>query len=410
MCAGANLSTGILRQVAWSVVLVAVAGCGWDESQFPPNRVYLRQQQLAAQIELTDRQRQDIAEALEDLFGTPDEPRVPDVDGMDVARVLQLDKLQTAAGPVSSDEDGQNFGLYRKHCAHCHGLSGDGAGPSAVFLDPYPRDFRRGIFKYKATPGPMAPPTDDDLKRSISNGNPGSAMPAFHLLSDAEIDSLVCYVKYLSIRGEIERALIFDSVDQLMDEHDRLVDPSLREADREEFEAQMRPILVMVRNVLQRWQDAPGQVTTVPPPPGDWDSPEAIRRGRDLFAGKVANCAQCHGVTGRGDGENVDYDDWDREIVDPQNPAAIKPYVALGALAPRLARPRNLAHGIYRGGARPEDLYLRTLNGIAGTPMPAIPLRAADAKPGDQFLTPDDIWYIVACMLDLARGGSAGML
>jgi len=390
------------RKTAWSVLLVMAAGCGGSESQFPANRVYLKQQELAAQIELTDRQRQDIAETLEHLFGTPDEPQIPRLDDVDVAQVLQLDKLQTAAGPVSSDHVGRHFGLYRKHCAHCHGLSGDGAGPSAVFLDPYPRDFRRGIFKYKATLGALAPPTDDDLLQAIRNGNSGSAMPSFDLLSDDEMESLVCYVKYLAIRGEVERALIFESIDQLEDEYDRLVDVSLGERDEEKFAAQMRPILAVVRGVVQRWQDAPGEVTPVPPPPADWDSPAAIRRGRDLFAGKVANCAKCHGLTGRGDGENVDYDDWAREIVNPQNPAAVKPYLALGALAPRLARPRNLAHGLYRGGARPEDLYRRTINGIAGTPMPAIPLRPADAKPDDQRLTPADVWHVVAYVLWLA--------
>jgi len=399
--------TDITHTPAWLFLLVVAAGCGGNESQFPTNRVYLRQQELAAKFELTDRQRQDIAETLDHLFGTPDAPRVPRLDGVDVAQVLQLDKLQTAAGPVSSDQDGRHFGLYRKHCAHCHGLSGDGAGPSAVFLDPYPRDFRRGIFKYKATPGPLAPPTDDDLMRAIRSGNPGSAMPAFDLLSDAEMETLVCYVKYLAIRGEVERALIFESIDVLEDEYDRLVDWALRERDEEKFETQMRPLLAVVRGVVQRWQNAPGQVTRVPPPPTDWDAPEGIRRGRDLFAGKVANCAKCHGLTGRGDGENVDYDDWAREIVDPQNPAAIKPYLALGALAPRLARPRNLADGILRGGARPEDMYYRTVNGIAGTPMPAIPLRPADAKPDDQLLSSDDVWHVVAYVLWIAGGNEA---
>jgi len=391
------------QKIAWSVLLVVAAGCGGNESQFPPNRVYLKKQELAAQIELTERQRHDIEETLQYLFGTADEPQVPRLDGVELSQVLQLDKLQAAAGPVSSDQAGRHYGLYRKHCAHCHGLSGDGAGPSAVFLDPYPRDFRRGIFKYKATPGGLAPPTDDDLIQAIRNGNPGSAMPSFALLTDDEIESLVCYVKYLAIRGEVERALIFEAIDQLEDEYDRLIDLSLRKRDEEKFEAQIRPILALVRGVVQRWHDAPGEVTPVPPPPANWDSPEAIRRGRDLFAGKVANCAKCHGLTGRGDGENVDYDDWAREIVDPQNPAAVKPYLARGALAPRLARPRNLAHGLYRGGSRPEDLYRRIVNGIAGTPMPAIPLRPADAKPEDQRLTPADVWHVVVYVLWLAE-------
>ena len=393
------------KKAAWLAFLVAFAGCGAHESQFPVNRVYLKKEELAARIDLTVQQRQDIVDTLEFLFGTPDQPQVPRLDGVDVSQVLQLDKLRSAAGPVSSDQAGNQFGLYRKHCAHCHGLSGDGAGPSAVFLEPYPRDFRRGIFKYKSTPGPLAPPTDEDLVRAIRNGSPGSAMPAFNLLTDIELEALVQYVKYLSIRGEVERALIFESIDQLDDEYDRLVDLTLRDKDPEEFAEQMAPITAQVRGVVQRWLDAPSQVTPVPPPPVAWDSAAAIRRGQELFGGKVANCAKCHGSTGRGDGENVDYDDWAREIVDPQNPAAVKPYLALGVLVPRPARPRNLEYGVYRGGSRPEDLYRRILNGISGSPMPAVPLRPADAKPDDQRLTSDDVWCLVAYVLSLRSTG-----
>ena len=149
------------KKAAWSAFLVAAVGCGANEPQFPVNRVYLKKQELAAQIDLTVQQRQDIVDTLEFLFGTPDDPRVPSLDGVDVGQVLQLDSLRSAAGRVGSDQAGRQFGLYRKHCAHCHGLSGDGAGPSAVFLEPYLRDFRRGIFKYKSTPGPLAPPTDE---------------------------------------------------------------------------------------------------------------------------------------------------------------------------------------------------------------------------------------------------------
>ena len=386
----------IAPRTIWAFVLVLAAGCGSDESHFPANRVYLRQQELAAKFELSDQQRQDVVETVEYLFGTPNEPRIPRLDGVDLERVLQLELLQLAAGPVSSDQEGRHFGLYRKHCAHCHGLSGDGAGPSAVFLEPYPRDFRRGIFKYKATPGPLAPPTDEDLIRVLQDGNADSAMPGFDLLGDEDLAALVAYVKYLAIRGEVERAMIFESIDVLEDEHDRLVDLSLRERDAEEFASQMRPLLGIVRSVVQRWLDAPTLVTPVPPPPAGWDSPDSIDRGRALFVGQVANCVKCHGQTGRGDGENVDYDDWSREIVDPQNPAGVQAYVALGALVPRRARPRNLTRGIYRGGNRPEDLYRRIVNGIAGTPMPALPLRAADAEPDDPFLTPDDVWQLVA--------------
>jgi hypothetical protein len=61
------------------------------------------------------------------------------------------------------------------------------------------------------------------------------------------------------------------------------------------------------------------------------------------------------------------------------------------ALRPRTIPPRNLRHGIYRGGRRPLDLYYRIHAGIYGAPMPA----AAGTVP------PEDIWHIVNYVLSL---------
>src|SRR5262249_27791410 len=78
-------------------------------------------------------------------------------------------------------------GLYRRNCLHCHGVSGAGDGPTAPFLYPPPRDYRRGIFKFTSTPY-MARPARDDLRRTIRNGLHGTSMPAFHsLMTDVEI-------------------------------------------------------------------------------------------------------------------------------------------------------------------------------------------------------------------------------
>ena len=32
--------------------------------------------------------------------------------------------------------------VYMKNCMHCHGVSGDGAGPTAKYLNPLPRDYK----------------------------------------------------------------------------------------------------------------------------------------------------------------------------------------------------------------------------------------------------------------------------
>lgn len=118
--------------------------------------------------------------------------------------------------------------------------------------------------------------------------------------------------------------------------------------------------------------------------------------------GEVANCVKCHGQEGRGDGETIDYDDWTKEIFDPQNPDSVRPYLALGALKPRQILPRDFRRGIFRGGCKPEDLYLRIHNGIPGTPMPAAPMKSEDARPDDIRLAPSDLWQLVDYVLSLS--------
>src|SRR5262249_49920480 len=87
---------------------------------------------------------------------------------------------------------------YAQRCAVCHGPDGRGNGPAAPSLIPRPRDFTRGLFKYKSTPATQ-PPTDDDLARVISDGLQASAMPYFRdLLSVDDTREVVRYVKTLS--------------------------------------------------------------------------------------------------------------------------------------------------------------------------------------------------------------------
>ena len=85
--------------------------------------------------------------------------------------------------------------LYLDKCAHCHGVEGAGDGSAAENLLPRPRDFTRGIYKIRSTESGNLP-TDQDLFEVISNGMPGSSMPAWEgLLGEDERWSLVAHIK-----------------------------------------------------------------------------------------------------------------------------------------------------------------------------------------------------------------------
>ncbi len=373
-----------------------LSGCS-SETDFRLNYVHMQVQEKTTGVALSDRQHTNLKEVLEAYFGTPDEPRVPQLDGVDLSGVLDIRKLKMAAGPVGRNEAGRKIGLYREHCGHCHGVTGDGAGPTAKFLNPYPRDFRRGLFKFKST-ARTTPPTTEDLHRILDEGIPDTAMPSFRLLPENEREALVHYVRYLAIRGEVERLLIFEYVDTV-DEGSLLFDPA---AEGDSKAEQLDLVRGVTSEIAEKWLTAPDDVVPVPPRP-DRPLAETIPRGRDLFFGAVANCVKCHGPTAIGDGVTDDFDEWSKELVDKQNPTAheewLRRYVANGALEPRPMKPRNLRTNAYRGGRRPIDLYWRIHNGIAGTPMPAASMKQADAPPEAKGLTADDVW----CLIDYVR-------
>jgi len=93
---------------------------------------------------------------------------------------------------------------YQRHCAGCHGDSGDGAGPSGLHLSPPPRDFRRAVFKFAAVPSGSLP-RDADLARTIRHGLSGTAMLAWSF-GDRELDALIQYLKTFSPRWQRESA------------------------------------------------------------------------------------------------------------------------------------------------------------------------------------------------------------
>jgi cytochrome c oxidase cbb3-type subunit I/II len=136
--------------------------------------------------------------------------------------------------------------VYERRCLGCHGAHGDGNGPAATFLDPRPRNFRLGVFKFRTTPSGSLP-TDGDLYRTLTRGVRWTAMPTWHELPERDRIAVIAYIKTFSPRWKEERP-----------------EP---------------PILI-------------GE-----PPDA---TPELLARGRQLYA--QAKCAECHGESGRGDG------------------------------------------------------------------------------------------------------------
>ena len=90
--------------------------------------------------------------------------------------------------------------IYFKRCSFCHGLTGAGDGPAARQMMPRPRDFTKGLYKFRTTNSGELP-TDEDLFRTISRGIPGTAMQTFDSdkikngLTEEERWQVIYYIK-----------------------------------------------------------------------------------------------------------------------------------------------------------------------------------------------------------------------
>ncbi len=398
------------------VACTALVGCDIPIASFQPNSLYVAKMEKSQGVNLKQAV-DDSQSALEVIFGTPDKPAWPDFfkeDSEQLAALVDVSRLERAAGPVKSDQKDVHTGLFREHCVHCHGVTGNGLGPTSRFLNPYPRDFRMGKFKFKATPIGKKP-TRGDIRKILEHGIMGTSMPSFRLLREEDIEALVDYVIYLSLRGEVERQLLGQAATQFSSDDERLFNPLIKESDPETYQAQWDFIRETAVKIGNSWLEATSTAREVQGPPEDYplfgrdtggDSEaeeqlnQSIANGRKLFQGTVANCANCHGATAMGDGQKNNYDAWTKdwgEGLDLQDRDQIAPMLKLGALKPRFVFPRNLRSGVYRGGSQPIDLYLRIVNGIDGTPMPAAPMKPENP----QGLSERDVWDLVNYLLSL---------
>lgn len=404
---------------------VLAAGCRTEVPvSFEENLVHAKKWEMQTGASL-DQVVTDARWALEELFGTPDVPKLPELftTDEDFQTLVSMENLQASSGHPSTE----GRGLYRVHCARCHGITGNGRGETAALVEPYPRDYRPGIFKFKSTDR-GSKPLKEDLARAIKHGIAGSSMVAEYqlpdgtvgLLPDDQIAKLVDYVIYLSIRGEVERSMFDEAALELdLEGGDRLIDPSLKETDAEAYEEQWSLVTDMVEEVAGSWLDAEDAVVEVEVPddmpvPASYEElsemlagdqaealKQSIERGRELFVGTVASCSKCHGTSGRGDGQEADYDDWTKDWtiragLKPDDEKSLTPLIARGALPPKTIKPRNFEEGVFRGGSEPQDLYRRLIQGIAGTPMPAVTLVEGQ-------LEERDVWHLINFVRSLKK-------
>jgi mono/diheme cytochrome c family protein len=298
-----------------------------------------------------------------------------------------------ASGQKYTEDQKGGYALYRLHCLHCHGVSGAGNGPTADFLYPRPRDYRPGKFKFTSTPN-GAKPTRDDLRRTVRDGLHGTSMPAFEaLMSPGEIEQVLDYVVFLSMRGETELSLIDEAA--IADENDP-------EAISEEV---LRSIST---TVFGKWKAAESQVFN-PPVPRVAPTAESVRRGRNLFAGQksrkgnTVDCIGCHGPQALGNGASFVDQDVFNEVVFAGDPSTREERLEKYPEKVRELwknslddwgnplRPNNLNRGVYKGGRRPLDVYWRISKGITGAKMPA----------HFPTLEADEVWDVVNFVLAL---------
>jgi mono/diheme cytochrome c family protein len=389
------------RLLGLLVGCAALCGCNAERPiEFEPNMVFAKSIEISSGYPMKTALSQ-TQDALNRMFGTPTDPQLPDLlKAEDYADLISLDRVK-AAGHI----DG-GVGLYEKHCATCHGIVGNGRGTTAALLDPYPRDYRAGKFKFKSTPRSVKP-LREDLEYVIRYGIEGTSMKAIPELKDEDVKQLTDYVIYLSIRGELERNLLRQAEDIDFESGESLFDVKLELTEAEKFEEQLSNVEGTLGEISDSWVEAMERVKEIPEPPAEIPVPQtraevlaakqapedsllrkSIERGHEIFQSEMAACGKCHGKEGYGDGVNVDYDDWTKEWtmrigIEPTDEASQIPLVARGALPPRRIVARDFRLGLFRGGSEPEKIYRRIAEGIDGTPMPAA------------AIPPEDIWHLV---------------
>jgi mono/diheme cytochrome c family protein len=355
--------------------------------------------------QLPERHRQQIESALTQLFGTPLAPRLATVppQSPDEGQAAS-DEADGAGSAENGTGGGEQAGAapavaqvkfdvkfaeaveqrrllngaqtYRSLCAGCHGVSGDGNGEAAAYLQPKPRDYRRGIYKFTSTPYGMKP-ARSDLVRTIRRGAKGTSMPAFPWMPQQDLNDVIDYVILLSQRGEVETSMALLARDDYAEDED--LDPA--------------DFLDALATVQESWAGAEGEVVLPVSAEPAYDD-ASIALGRQAFLSR--GCSKCHGEDGKGQTEWLSHEFLSAQAALPEAQRIQINYDAWGHPAPAADLTARMLHG----GRRPLDIYRRIYTGINGTPMPAF----GDALAAE----PDTLWHLVHYVLSIVEGRPVG--
>lgn len=240
--------------------------------------------------------------------------------------LFEPQRLDVAQMSLPRSEEWIEYGkeVYERRCVGCHGEKGDGNGPAATFLHSFrPRAFTAGVFKFRTTPTGSLP-TDGDLLRVLARGVRGTAMPSWHELPEKDRLAVIQYIKF-------ELA-----------------------ADRSDPK---KPYFYFVEEPV-----SPPIYIDTPPEPSE----QIVAQGKDVW--QKAKCWECHGDTGKGDGEKAEGLEDDFGFPIP---------------------PANLTAGQFKSGPAVQDIFRTISTGLSGTPMPSY----------EDSLTEEERWAVSYFML-----------
>lgn len=246
--------------------------------------------------------------------------------------------IHVSAGKLNAGEQ-----IYKEYCMACHGVKGDGKGPSHKGMKVPPRDFTLGIYKFgQVASGDL--PHDRHFYDLLTHGLNGTAMLPWGL-SDGQMDAVVQYIKTFAPK-------VWEGKDKELGE----------------------------------------EIIATKDPFGEAHKSAAIQKGKEVYHA-VANCQSCHrayvsleeysSINKKVNNEAID--ELDEDFYQTKQQETEYGYMNV---------PPDFTWHRIRSAKTVEHLYIRLSAGVGGTAMPA----------WKDTITDEEIWavsYYVKSLMEL---------